>query len=174
MTVTPRLRAILIAVEAGAVLVASAILLLWIGLLASPALTALATGGLPIAAPEPTFAARAILVACAAPALLPAVLALSATARLARTCRMGHALTEAAAQLIRRLGALAALAAVGGIVSKAAASAALSALGPGTGTLVVQIGTGQVALLLGGGLLAALGAAMSEAARASEENRGFV
>jgi hypothetical protein len=90
-------------------------------------------------------------------------------------CRHGRALTEDAAAEVGRIGSL--------LVALAAAGVAAPTLqtlivtwdeGPGQRALAVGLGSGQMGLLLAGGLMAVLGAAMREGAAAVRETAGFV
>lgn len=114
----------------------------------------------------------------AAAGLLPAVAlfwALDILRRLFARYRAGDVLTEGSARLIRQAGkALLVLAALK-IISQPLQTLLLTWQSPpGSRMVAVEIGQAEVGFVLVAGLLTLIGWAMSEAARATEENRAFV
>ena len=141
---------------------------------ADPALLAQAFPDLP---PETTFtSAKALLViGMGATLLVPGVAALIQMRHLFRRYRGGEILTPACATHIRRIGQLLAALAALRLVMPSLQTVALT-LGnpPGSRAVAVQLNSDTLAFFLAGGLLIVIGWAMAEAARAAEENAGFV
>jgi hypothetical protein len=108
--------------------------------------------------------------------LLPLAAALSAivaAARLFARFESGRTLDPASARLVGMIGRAVVAAAVLGVVARSLAGAWASSRA-GEGALAVTIGTGDLAALGAGLLVVVLGWALGEAAAVAEENRRFV
>ncbi|HHB80570.1 MAG TPA: DUF2975 domain-containing protein [Aliiroseovarius sp.] len=89
--------------------------------------------------------------------------------------RRGETLTAAPARRIRAIGhGVVALALLPLVIRPLAGMALSFANPPGARQLNVSLSSGDVGLLLAGGLLVVIGWIMGEAVRIAEENRGFV
>lgn len=89
--------------------------------------------------------------------------------------RRGGALTEAAARRIRSVGVLATVLAVAQVLVQMAQVAVLSSANPpGERVIALYVSSHEIALVIFGGLLLAIGHVLTEAAVAVSENREFV
>lgn len=90
-------------------------------------------------------------------------------------CRRARVLSEEAARAVGRIGAvLVALAGAGLVVPTVQTLIVTWDEGPGGRVLAITLGSGEFGLLLAGGLMTVLGAAMRDGAAAVRENAGFV
>lgn len=122
-----------------------------------------------------TPAKSTAVLAVGAIALVPMLCALIWMRGLFRQYAQGAILTETAARLIRRIGAaLVVLAAVQFVIAPLQLLLLTAGNPPGARLVSIGITSEIVWLALAGGLLIVIGWAMAEAARADEENRGFV
>lgn len=131
-------------------------------------------GNLP---PETTVSpGKALIVTgIAALQLIPGIVLLLQMRGLFRRYRMGEILTAACAGHIRRIGQfLLVLAAIRLAMPTLQGFAMTLGNPPGARILTVGINSDIIALALTGGLLVVIGWAMAEAARAAEENAGFI
>ena len=110
--------------------------------------------------------------------LLPMAAALYAlwqTQALFALYRAGHALTAAAAERIGRIGAGLVMIAVAAFLAHPAQVLVLTLTNPpGARVLAVAVSSGQVGLLLAGGLLVAIGRVMRDAALIADDNAQIV
>lgn len=107
--------------------------------------------------------------------LLPAIFALVHVARLLADFARGAVLTERSARHIRWIGAAIAVRALLGAPAQTLSSALLTLPNPpGQRLLSIGFSSDGIEMLLYGGLLFAIGAAMRQAARAAAENAEFV
>jgi Protein of unknown function (DUF2975) len=116
-----------------------------------------------------------LVAAVAVVAVYPLVAALLAMRSLFARYRTGEILTDACAGDILRVGrALFLVAAVTVVVPMLQLLILSWNAGPGEWVLSIGLDQGTLGFLVSGGLLVVIGWVMREAARASEENRGFV
>ena len=107
--------------------------------------------------------------------LVPAVIALVHAARLLADFARGAVLTDKSAHHIRRIGAAIAVRALLGAPAKTLSTALLTLPNPpGRQILSIGFSSDGLEMLIYGGLLFLIGAAMRLAARAAAENAGFV
>lgn len=162
--------------------------LTWVTLIALPLVLAwsLATGA---AAPERLAGAFPSVTLAEAPGpwlawsvalvgllpWVPVIGALWSLQALFSLYRRGRSLTRDAAERIGVIGVLLMAVAVLGVAAHTAQLLLLT-LGnpPGQRVLAIGIDSSDIGFLLAGGLLVVIGRAMTEAARAVDENRGFV
>ncbi len=139
---------------------------------------ALAMGTLPYPAPGPTAPTGVFLWAGVAIGLVPALAlmwALDTLRRLFARYKAGDVLTEPSARLSRQTGKALLLLAVLKIAVQPLQSALLTWQSPpGSRAIAISVGQAEIGFLLAAGLLTVIGWAMTEAARAADENRSFV
>lgn len=129
---------------------------------------------LPAATAVPPGKAGAV-AALGALALIPAMAALVHMRGLFALYRRGEILTQASAERIRGIGCAFVVLALAGTVLHTAQVLLLTIDNPaGQRALTIRLDSNSVGFLLAGGLLVVIGWAMREAARAAEENAGFV
>ncbi len=133
---------------------------------------------LPFPLPEGYVPAPARLLTALAVGALPMValgLTLWRMHLLFRLLFSGNVLTHGAALLIRRIGTgLMAVALLRIAVIPAQSLIVTLAAPPGSRQLLLSVSSADLGFLLAAGLMAVIGWVMEDAARATEENRGFV
>jgi hypothetical protein len=107
-------------------------------------------------------------------AVFPLIAALLAMARLFQRYHRGEILTDACASDILRIGRALCLLALATVLVPTAQLLTLTWAMPGQRTLSIGVDQATLGFILAGGLLFVIGWVMREAARAAEENRGFV
>lgn len=123
------------------------------------------------------FAAADVLLAglIGATTLIPALFVLLNMRNLFGRYAAGEVLTAACADHIRQIGTGFVVISILNLLIPTAQALVLTLGNPaGSRALMVQISPDSMGFLLAGGLLVAIGWAMTEAARAAEENAGFV
>lgn len=124
-------------------------------------------------APTRLTATLALLIG--ASMLIPALFALSQMRRLFARYLAGEVLSPACAQHIRRIGLCFVALAGMGVMMPTLQILVLTATNPaGQRALSIAISSDSIGFLLAGGLLTVIGHSMVEAARAAEENAGFI
>lgn len=123
----------------------------------------------------PSIAARRLALSVSLLQMIPLVWALDHLRRLFAGYRRGAVLTADAARHIRKVGLGLMLTALLRLLAQPLSAIALTAAAPpGSRMLVLGLSSNELGLLLAAGVMAVIGLAMEDAAKAAEENRGFV